>query len=255
MQWYVWIVLSILLLGSLFAAIHLIHHSNKKRVKMTTRELMYVVTFSTLAIVVGFFEIPIGPTGLKFDFSEVVVLITFILLGWRGTSFVIILRSFVRFFLPAKTAAEGEIIIKLIGEVIAILASYLIILSYVITKKLFRKKEKPLLVAVPTNIKKVNFHFHLVNSIISIIILTGVITLFHILFTMPIYTSFLWPQGDKKHYFITSFLKDNDYNETFKSVLLFVITSFGLLNVMKALITSILFLIFKPKIELMIINL
>src|SRR5690554_7976785 len=102
---------------------------------MTTKQMMYVVTLSTLAIVVGFFEIPIGVTGLKFDFSEIIILLSYLVICFKGTSTVIILRSIVRFFLRAKTGAEAEIIIKLLGDFIAVIASFLIVFSYQITKK------------------------------------------------------------------------------------------------------------------------
>lgn len=216
--------------------------------KMTTKQLMYVVTLSTLAVVVGFLEIPIGLTGLKFDFSEVIILLSYLLLGFKGTSLVIIFRSVVRFILPAKTSAEAEIMIKFIGEVIAIIASFLITSTYVLSKKIFKIQEKPLLIAVPTEVKKPTLKFQIVNAILSSVILTVGITIFHVLFTMPIYTSYLFNKG-KYHLIIFTYLKDPNYGDSLINVLKYIIVSFGLLNIIKGVLSSVIFLILKPRIE------
>lgn len=241
-------VLGIFLIGVVW---YLIKREKKTPVTqsaMTTKQLMYVVTLSTLAIVVGFFEIPIGITGLKFDFSEIIILLTYLVIGFKGTSTVIILRSLVRFFLPAKTGAEAEIVIKLIGEIIAVIASFLIVFSYQITKMIFRKKEQPLLIAVPTEVKEPTILFHIINAFLSAIILTTGMTIFHILFTWPIYTSY-FGGTEYMHYFITSFLKDPLVTDNLWNVFIAVIVGFGLLNVVKGAISSVLFLILKPRVE------
>ena len=225
--------------------------SNSKE-SLTTRQMMYVVTMSSLAIVVGVFEIPIGPTGLKFDFSEVVILITFLMLGFKGTSFVIILRSLVRFVLPAKTGAEAHFMIKLLGEVIAVVASFLILYSYILTNKLLKVKERPLLEDYDLEHEKPKVKTFVISAVLSALILTVGITIFHILFTMPIFTSIYAnpdPNISKVHYFITTFLKDPNYSDSLVDIIRNIIIGFGLLNVVKGVLSPIIFLLIKPRIE------
>ena len=241
-------VLGVFLIGVVWFLIKREKRTQITQSTMTTKQMMYVVTLSTLAIVVGFFEIPIGVTGLKFDFSEIVILLSFLMLGFKSTSVIILLRSVVRFVLPAKTGAEAEIIIKLLGEVIAMLASFLLVFSYQITKKIFRKNEKPLLLAIPTEVKEPSIAIHIVNAVLSALLLTIGITIFHILFTVPIYTSYLFNQG-KHHFFITTYLSDPNYNDSLIGVIKYVIIMFGLMNVIKGALSSVLFLILKPRVE------
>ena len=241
-------VLGIFLIGVVWYLIKREKNTPVTNSAMSTKQMMYVVTLSTLAIVVGFFEIPIGITGLKFDFSEIVILLSYLMLGFKNTSIIIVLRSVVRFVLPAKTGAEAEIIIKFLGEVIAVLASFLLVFSYQITKKIFRKNEKPLLLAIPTEVKEPSVKFHIINAVLSALLLTVGITIFHILFTVPIYTSYLFNQG-KHHFFITTYLADPNYNDSFMGIIKYVIVTFGLMNVIKGALSSIFFLILKPRIE------
>lgn|SRR5690554_3505585 len=222
----------------------------ESKVAFTTRQLMYVVSMAALSIVIGIFEIPIGITGVKFDFSEIIILISYLLLGFKGSSLVIIFRSLIRFVLPAKTGAEAEIIIKFIGEIIAILASFLLISAYVITKKIFKKKEHPLLIAVPTESKLPSMKFYIVYTLLSIVLLLVGTTIFHVLFTMPIYTSVFAPSSSGKiHIFITSFLADPNYNDNLNSILIFIMANFAVLNIVKAAFSAIIFLTVKPRIE------
>lgn len=218
--------------------------SDLKKETMTTKQMMYVVNMSVIAIVVGFFEVPIGFIGVKLDFSEVVILISILMLGYKNASLVIILRSLVRFFLPSKTAMEADYIWKFLGEVIAILASYLIILSYYITTVIFKKKQKPLIYALPTNVKKTSISEFITCSLLSSIILTIGMTVFHTIITMPMFMS------GYSHLTIFSLLSDPKYSsESVLSIVKTIIIMFGLVNVIKGIISPALFLIIKPKIE------
>ncbi|MDY0276898.1 MAG: hypothetical protein RBQ97_02300 [Acholeplasma sp.] len=212
--------------------------------KMSTRQMMYIVTFSALAIVIGFFEIPIGFIGVKLDLSEVIILMAFLVLGFKNASYVIVLRSLVRMILPSKTAMETDMLWKALGEVIAILASYLIIFSYFLTKKVLKIKEKPLMIAVPTEKGNIDLKVFVVASIITPILLTLGMTVFHTLITMPMYLS------GNEHFFITSLLNDSKYvDNNILSIIKTIIVMFGLVNVIKGIISPIVFLMIKPQIE------
>lgn len=205
----------------------------ESKAAFTTKQLMYVVTMSALSIVIGVLEIPIGVTGVKFDFSEIIILISYLLLGFKGSSLVIIFRSLIRFVMPAKTGAEAEIMIKLIGEVIAILASLLLILAYIVTKKIFKNKEKPLLIAVPTESKLPNISVYIVYTILSVVFLLVGTTIFHLVATIPIYSKIF----------------GLEHLLGLKAGITFIIANFAILNIVKAGFSAIIFLTIKPRIE------
>ena len=67
------------------------------------RHLIYIVTLSAISIVVGLIEIPWGmiiPTAgfLKLDFSEVIILVSLVLLGTKNTFFCNYFKSYCQTF-------------------------------------------------------------------------------------------------------------------------------------------------------------
>ncbi|WP_162140085.1 hypothetical protein [Haploplasma axanthum] len=217
---------------------------NGTKATMTTKQMMYIVVFGALATVVGFFEIPIGFIGVKLDLSEVIILIAFYVIGFKNVSYVIVLRSIIRILLPSKTAAESDIFWKLLGEVIAIFASYLIITSYIVTKKICRVNEKPLIYAVPTEHKKIKRILYILGPILSALLLTIGMTIFHTIVTMPLYLS------GNQHLTIFSLLRDPNYaNQNILTIIKTILTMFGLVNVIKGVFSPLIFLTVKPQIE------
>lgn len=215
--------------------------------KMTTKEMMYVVAFSSLAIVVGIFEIPIGYIGVKLDFSEVIILLSFLILGFKKTTLVIILRSVIRFILPPLSASQTSVdpIWKLLGEFIAVIASLLLVWSLIIVKKITKEKQPPLLYAVPTTENNVKLKTFILLPTISAILLTLGMTIFHTVITMPMSIS------GYTHLNIFSFLKDPQYSSqhSLKTIMVSIIVGFGLVNVIKGVISPLVYLIIKPRIE------
>lgn len=107
--------------------------SNMNRVKL----MVLTAIFAALSIVVGFVEIPWPPMPfLKIDFSEVIILIALLTIGFPRTVVVIVLRSLVREFLAPKPFEP----IPIIGEVMAILGSIVIISLY---RMIFSRKKEP----------------------------------------------------------------------------------------------------------------
>lgn len=222
-----------------------------KKQQMSIREMMYIVVFSAIAIVVGIFEVPLGFIGDKLDLSDVVILIAFLTLGFKNTSFVIILRSVVRFILPPLTPSLTAVdpIWKIIGEIIAMNASLLLILSLSIVQRITRTRQKPLIYATPVEAKKVSVLQFILLPIFSVIILTAGMVTFHIIFTMPLSLS------GYSHITIFSFLKDPIYNEhSLKTIVITIVTMFSVINVVKGILVSIVYLILKPIVEKMNFN-
>lgn len=215
---------------------NLLNKESTTKTTMTMREIAYIVIFSAMAIVVGMFEIPLGTTGAKLDFSEVVILIALYIMGLKNVSFVIILRTLVRLLMPAKTPLEAEFVWKVYGEVIAIVASYVIIGSYLLGNKLLNIKEKPLLKAVPTEHKMISLKEFIVQPLLMTISLVVILTLFHVVVTVPVW-EFVFTGSDMFS------------NKNFIALIKLMVTMFGLLNLFKGLITSIVFLLLKSQID------
>lgn len=217
--------------------------------KMTTKLMMYIVMFSAVAVIVGMFELPISYIGVKFDLSEVIILSAYLVLGFKNASFVIILRSVVRFILPSFSGTQTayDPVWKLLGEFIAIIASFTLMYSLIIVKKITNNKQKALIKETPVYDKQSKLTFVLL-PIVSALLLFSVMTLFHTVITMPMSLS------GYSHLTIFSFLKDPNYNyDLFKDIIIPIVTLFGLLNVVKAVISSLIYLLLKPRLEKMII--
>lgn len=233
MRWYSWVMLSLLIVASLTFIIYLMRKETKEnKVKMTTKELMYIVSFSTLAVTLGFIEIPLGTIipGGKIDFSEVVILMTFLLLGKKNVIIVILFRSIVRITIPN----ELDFIMQLLGELIAITASIIIVMSTVLFNKLFKRNKQPLLYAVSIDQHKQNYIDYIFLPLITTTLLVVLLFVFHYFITLPIFAKI--------------------YAETyigFKAKFL-VIMPFTVLNIIKGVISPLLFLFLKPNIEKMV---
>jgi|SRR5690625_990493 len=234
MRWYSWIILSLFIFIALSVIFLLIKKESKdQKVKMTTKELMYIVSFSTLAVTLGFIEIPLGTIipGGKLDFSEVVILTSFLILGIKNTSIIIILRSVIRILIPN----ELDFMMQLLGEGIAITASFIILFSTVIFNKLFKRSKKPLLYAISIEHEKPNLIDYVFLPLITTIFLVILLFVFHYFITVPIYAKI--------------------YAEIyvgFKAKFL-VIMPFTILNIIKGLASPLIYLVIKPQIEKMVI--
>src|SRR5690554_5266772 len=82
--------------------------------------IVFAAILAALAILVGYIEIvwPIAPH-LKLDFSEVIVLASLVLIGFKHTIGVIVVRSVVRWLITGRT----DVPFPFFGESIAIIAS------------------------------------------------------------------------------------------------------------------------------------
>lgn len=187
--------------------------------------------FAALSIVVGFFEIPWIPpySFLKIDFSEVIVLISLLMLGFPRTVVVIVIRSLVREFTGIKPFEP----IPYLGEIMAILGSLVIITTY---KLLFmRKKHRKDEVICGSFCDNEPLYKIIIKVIILVSIFSVFMTGVNYFVTAPIQFSGL------KHYFITSFLKDPNYNFTFTTYTTTILSMFLPFNFVKGILVMIVF--------------
>lgn len=96
------------------------------------RVLVLLSLMSALSLVLGLIEINyyFAPW-LKFDFSELAILITINILGYKYSLLTVLFRSIIRYFITTQT----NIPIPFFGESIAILNSFLLIFLFFIFKK------------------------------------------------------------------------------------------------------------------------
>ncbi len=101
----------------------MINNTNNKLLKPVLAAIL-----AALALIVGYLEIvwPMAPW-LKLDFSEVVILISFVLIGFNHTLAVIVIRSVVRWLISGHST---NIPFPFFGETVAIIASIVMILIY-----------------------------------------------------------------------------------------------------------------------------
>lgn len=107
-------------------------------IKSTQSKLLKPVLaaiFAALALIVGYLEIvwPLAPW-LKLDFSEVIILISLILIGFNHTLGVIVIRSVVRWLISGHST---NIPFPFFGETVAIVTSVMMIVIYSTFSKLF----------------------------------------------------------------------------------------------------------------------
>lgn len=137
--------------------------------RMLIKKMLYMVSLASMSVVLSLIEIPwfpIPPVGafLKLDFSEVIILFSILILGYKDTFVVILIRTIGRRFF------RGFGIDGWIGEFLAVNASLAIMLAHYTAIKILRKAAKPLIVEVPAFEENV--------SIKNIFVMTTSITLF-----------------------------------------------------------------------------
>ncbi|MGE4319984.1 MAG: ECF transporter S component [Acholeplasmataceae bacterium] len=198
------------------------------------KKMLYVVALAAIAIVIGLIQIPWG--FLHLDFSEVVILLALLILGPKEAMLAAVLRSFVR---AMFTGFLDPII--LLGEILALLASFSIIMAYVIVRKILHKSEKPFLYEVPVN----GNHTSLFEWIISILLislsLTITLLVFNTLFSTPMYYTYFTINN------AFSFVQSTGQNwgtYIWSNVVLYVP-----FNLVKGASVTILFLLIKPRIK------
>lgn len=166
----------------------------------STKRLVLASIFTALAIVVGYLEIIWPLSGwLKLDLSEVVILTSLMVLGFKQTAAVIVLRSIVRWFISGQNAD----FIPFFGELMAIVASFTIIGLFLLANRVINYKEVTLIN------KEEQKHISIVKKMIRgffvAIGLTVVMTTLNFFVATPIYIS------GGNHVFFTTLIKDPNF--------------------------------------------
>lgn len=202
--------------------------------KSKVRTMVLTAVFAALSIVVGFIEIPWPPMPfLKIDFSEVVVLVSLLMIGYPRTIIVIILRSLVREFSAPKPFEP----IPLVGEIMAIFGSIVIISLF---RLIFSRRKE----------KRENFDFYciaekeslLMKIFKSFLVAVGFsifMTALNFFITVPIFLS------GTDHLHFVSFVKDSAYvgvtENNYWVYTIFILTNFLPFNLVKGVLTMLVF--------------
>ncbi|MGI6786970.1 MAG: MPN527 family putative ECF transporter permease subunit [Acholeplasmataceae bacterium] len=198
---------------------------------------VFAAILAALALVVGYVEIvwPVAPW-LKLDFSEVVILASFILIGFNHTLAVIVIRSVVRWLI---TANSTDVPFPFFGETVAIIASLTMVLLYMLFSKVFNNKKE----------SQDSLKIQIIKDVIVAVIVTLLMTIFMVIINFFIVTPSFASQG--AYPFFTSFVNSGKYDGLFGggylNYLIFIITLYGPFNLVKfALCLTVFTLIKKP---------
>lgn len=150
------------------------------------KRLTITAIFAALAITIGYIEIPWFPplVFLKLDFSEVVILVSLIILGFNRTIVVIILRSVVRWLISSNNT---DIPFPFFGELLAIIASLVIITSATIAFKVTKTDQIPLFLSDKKDreAKEISLLKQFINTVIVVSIFAIFMTLLNAFVTFP----------------------------------------------------------------------
>lgn len=137
---------------------------------MKTRELVTIGILTALSVVIMLIEIPnpLVPF-LKFDLSDVVVLVVLLAYGWKTATITVLLRGLLHAWIKGPDPYSA---IPYLGNMTAVLASLTIILAFVVARKVLKSKD-------------------LVTGIIAVLALTVVLTVLNYFIITPAY--FGWP--------------------------------------------------------------
>jgi riboflavin transporter len=220
------------------------------------------VAIASVAIVLSVIEPPVILPWLKLDLSEVVVLVAVVVVGYKGAFTVIFLRAVMRPLIKLLIPFFAEDLIQsLIGEMIAVIASFMIIGAYYIVSKMIKTDRKPLIEVIDVNPPKTTLKEVIFVTLGIAFILSIVLTLFNFFIGSPLYISylgFLFGFSDNIHFTVFGFLNDSgisnllsnlglDFEASFKGFFVYNVVSYVPFNIGKAILTSFVFLAIKPR--------
>ncbi|NLB84494.1 MAG: ECF transporter S component [Acholeplasmataceae bacterium] len=224
--------------------------TTKYKVNDKQKQLSKVILtalFAGLAIIIGYIEIVWPPAPwLKLDFSEVVVLVSLLIIGPKYTTGVIILRSVVRWLI---TGNNTNIPFPGFGEMIAAIASLTLMLFYMLARKItkdydyeIRKRDKSVLPYKKSKLKNL-FKTELIKTIIAVLALVIVMTFINYFVMTPSMLS----QG--RYPFFTGIVNSGEYKkilgEGYWAYTVCIIGTYVPFNLIKGLLVMIIFNIIK----------
>ncbi len=187
-----------------------------------TRKIALLSVFSAIAIVLTFFEIPYVVTYLKFDFSELVVLITTSTVGLLGAVIVSIVKTI-------SHLVKGGQSYLYIGEITALLAALTFAVTFYLTKKL--------------NL--------IVRLVILCLVFTTVMVIFNFFIATPLFFQKIGYQELIDANISMPYYKDKLIEiNSFKNYLIFTLVTYVPFNLLKSTLISIVyFAVHKPIIK------
>ena len=222
------------------------------------KKMLYIVSLAAVSIVFALIEIPnfLAFTGIfgafvKFDFSDVAILVALFVLGTKETMIVILIRTIARRLF--RSFDPGDVM----GEIIAAVASMAIVLGYTTALRILKIKEKPLLIEVPVNNNRITMKEFIVVSI-SVALSLSVVTLaFNYLIGTPFYLSYFAFVGSEGavpiHFTVFSFINSGSSFAgiplTYQNFFWMAFASYTPFNLMKGTIIAIVFLLVKPRLK------
>lgn len=230
--------------------------TNHSTAKKELIQVVFGAMLAALAIIVGYVEIVWPPFPfLKIDFSEVIILASLVLIGFKRTIGVIIIRSFVRGLLsPNRT----DIPFPFFGETIAAIASIALIVFFLFISKLLKIRNQAEEETQQTRVKSpYDFRYDKpvmvgIKEVALIIIVTILMTVFMITINFLVVTPAHISIGSEL--FFTTFVESGKYTHAFGEgylgYTLTILGMFGPFNLIKFASCLLLFsLIKKPLIN------
>jgi riboflavin transporter FmnP len=204
--------------------------------------MLYVVSLAAISIVLSLIEItwPVpGFNFLKIDFSEVAILVAILVLGTKETLVVVLIRTITRRLFRGWSPDE------LVGEMLAMFASFSIILGYAIAKKVLKQNERPLFYEVSVNHEKMKISEFIIFTSFITLSLSITLWLINFLFATPFYFSYF--TGDI-HFSVFTWIPNAQF-PNITSFMWFTIAGYFPFNITKGILVSIIFLLLKPRLK------
>lgn len=214
--------------------------------RLLIKKMMYIVSLASMSVVLSLIEIPwipIPPLGafLKLDFSEVMILFSILILGYKDTFVVILIRTI------GRRMFRGFGFDDWVGEFLAVSASLSIMLAYYTITNILKTKQKPLILAVPINQDKLKLKNIIVAVSITTLFLTVILTAVNFFIGTPMYLSFYMADTIIFDPFtlvnkLTMFNNIWDY-------FWFCIAAYVPFNIVKGIMISLVFVLLQPRVK------
>jgi riboflavin transporter FmnP len=176
---------------------------------------------------------------LKIDFSEVAILISLLVLGSKETFVVIFIRAF------ARRLFRGFAPDELVGEMLAVFASFAIILGYAISKKILKDRSRPLFYEVSINGNKVSLKEMLIYTSVITVSLSVILWAVNFLVTTPFYFSYF--TGDI-HFTVFTWIPNAQF-PNIGSFIWFTVAGYFPFNITKGILVTVIFMVIKPRMK------
>lgn len=210
------------------------------------KKMLYVVSLAAVSIILSLIEIPWFPpfSFLKIDLSEVAILIALLVLGSKETVMVVLIRTIARRLFRGFDPAD------LVGEMLAMFASFAIIFAFNMVKRILNDKSKPLMYEVSVDHNPLRLKDYIVYTLMISVVLTIALTTINFFVATPLFLTLppiALSESGRVHFWAFTFIEDSFY--TTKSYLTFVLTAYIPFNLVKGSLVTIIFLMLKPKMK------